>query len=114
MQLRKASRSGHILERSHTALIPALSTTAAAVVVALFIGEVPGEEYNVTLLLLSYALFGLVAIPVLIGGKIYNTLEKVMTIKVFVVLTFCLVVGVFFVVPRVYGVLVTGTMLPSS
>ena len=82
------------------ALIPALSTTAAAVVVALFIGEVPGEEYNGTLLLLSYALFGLVAIPVLVGGKIYNTLEKVMTLKVFVVLTFCLIVGVFFVSPN--------------
>ena len=81
------------------ALIPALSTTAAAVVVALFIGEVPDEEYNGTLLLLSYALFGLVALPVLIGGKIYNTLEKVMTIKVFVVLTFCLIVGIFFVSP---------------
>ena len=90
------------------ALIPALSTTAAAVVVALFIGEVPGEEYNVTLLLLSYALFGLVAIPVLIGGKIYNTLEKVMTIKVFVVLTFCLIVGVFFVSPNNWGRVFSG------
>lgn len=90
------------------ALIPALSTTAAAVVVALFIGEVPGEEYNTTLLLLSYALFGLVALPVLIGGKIYNTLEKVMTVKVFVVLTFCLVVGVFFVSPANWGRVFSG------
>ena len=90
------------------ALIPALSTTAAAVVVALFIGEVPDEEYNGTLLLLSYALFGLVALPVLIGGKIYNTLEKVMTIKVFVVLTFCLIVGIFFVSPTNWGRVFSG------
>lgn len=90
------------------ALIPALSTTAAAVVVALFIGEVPGEEYNLTLLILSYALFGLVALPVLIGGKIYNTLEKVMTIKVFVVLTFCLIVGIFFVSPTNWGRVFSG------
>lgn len=90
------------------ALIPALSTTAAAVVVALFIGEVPGEEYNGTLLLLSYALFGLVALPVLIGGKIYNTLEKIMTIKVFVVLTFCLIVGIFFVSPTNWGRVFSG------
>tara|TARA_B100000945_G_C20416726_1_gene615556 strand:- start:1272 stop:3128 length:1857 start_codon:yes stop_codon:yes gene_type:complete len=90
------------------ALIPALSTTAAAVVVALFIGEVPGEEYNGTLLVLSYALFGLVALPVLIGGKIYNTLEKIMTLKVFVVLTFCLVVGVLFVSPANWGRVFSG------
>ncbi|MEC9095522.1 MAG: Nramp family divalent metal transporter [Planctomycetota bacterium] len=90
------------------ALIPALSTTAAAVVVALFIGEVPGEEYNFTLLLLSYALFGLVALPVLIGGKIYNTLEKVMTLKVFVVLTFCLVIGIFFVSADNWGRVFSG------
>ena len=79
------------------AMIPALSTTAAAVVVALFIGKVPGPEYNTVLLVLSYLLFGLVALPVLVGGKIYNTLEKVMTAKVFVVLGFCLFVGLFFV-----------------
>ncbi len=90
------------------ALIPALSTTAAAVVVALFIGEVPGKEYNTTLLLLSYALFGLVALPVLIGGKIYNTLEKIMTLKVFVVLIFCLIVGVVFVSASNWGRVFSG------
>ena len=79
------------------AMIPALSTTAAAVVVALFIGKVPGPEYHTILLLLSYGLFGLVALPVLVGGKIYNTLEKVMTAKVFIVLGFCLFIGLFFV-----------------
>jgi hypothetical protein len=85
------------------ALVPALSTTASAVVVALFIGEVPGREYNTTLLVLSYVLFGVAALPVLVGGKIYNTLEKVMTAKVFIVLGFCLVVGVCFVSPANWG-----------
>lgn len=83
-----------------SALIPALTTTAAAVVVALFIGGVPGPEYENLLIGLSYLLFGLVALPVLVGGKIYNTLEKVMTAKVVVVLGFCLFTGVFFVGPR--------------
>ena len=50
------------------ALIPALSTTAAAVVVELFIGEVPGEEYNGRCYCRSA--FGLVSIPVLVGGKV--------------------------------------------
>ena len=85
------------------ALVPALSTTASAVVVALFIGEVPGREYNTTLLILSYVLFGVAALPVLVGGKIYNTLEKVMTVKVFVVLGFCMIVGVCFVSPSNWG-----------
>ena len=35
----------------------------------------------------------------LVGGKIYNTLQAVMTAKVVVVLGFCLVIGVLFVSP---------------
>ncbi|MEC9093095.1 MAG: Nramp family divalent metal transporter [Planctomycetota bacterium] len=85
------------------ALIPALSTTASAVVVALFIGEIPNRDYNLILLLLSYVLFGLVTLPVLVGGKIYNTLEKIMTAKVIIVLTFCLFIGFFFVSPANWG-----------
>ncbi len=43
---------------------------------------------------LAYAcLFG-VALPVLLGGKVYNVLQGVMTVKVVVVLGFCLGVGV--------------------
>jgi hypothetical protein len=85
------------------AIVPALSTTASAVVIALFIGKVPGPEYNSVLLILSYVLFLAAALPVLVGGKIYNTLEKVMTAKVFVVLGFCLFVGVCFVSPANWG-----------
>ena len=77
--------------------IPALSTTAAAVIVSIFIGQVPDTSYNVILIAISYLLLALVSLPILTGGKVYNTLEKIMLTKVVVVLGFCLIVGVLFV-----------------
>jgi hypothetical protein len=38
-----------------------------------------------------------VILPVLIGGKVYNMLQAVMTAKVVIVLSFCLIMGLFFV-----------------
>ena len=35
----------------------------------------------------------MVVLPVLIGGKVYNMLQAVMTAKVFIVLGFCFIVG---------------------
>ena len=42
---------------------------------------------------LAYAFLLAVALPVLVGGKVYNMLQAVMTVKVAVVLGFCLIVG---------------------
>ena len=85
------------------AFIPALSTTAAAVLVGVFIGEVPTAEHQILLYALSYLFLIIVALPILVGGKIYNTIEKIMTAKVFVVLGFCLIVGIFFVSAENWG-----------
>ena len=46
---------------------------------------------------LAYVFIFLVALPVLVGGKVYNMLQTVMTAKVIVVLGFCLLIGFFFV-----------------
>ncbi|MCA9061754.1 MAG: Nramp family divalent metal transporter, partial [Planctomycetaceae bacterium] len=46
---------------------------------------------------LAYTLLGLIVLPVLIGGKVYNMLQVVMTTKVVLVLSFCLAIGVFMV-----------------
>ena len=48
---------------------------------------------------LSYLLLGLAVLPILVGGKIYNTMQAIMTTKVIVVLGFCLIVGVTMVSP---------------
>jgi amino acid transporter len=47
----------------------------------------------------AYLCLALVIIPVCVGGKVYTSLQAVMTVKVIVVLGFCLVVGVFLVDP---------------
>jgi hypothetical protein len=79
------------------ALIPGLSTHAASVIAALWLGRPPDEGDRGLILALGYMCLAGVTLPVLFGGKIYNTLQTVMTIKVVVVLGFTLFVGVFFV-----------------
>jgi hypothetical protein len=85
------------------AFIPALSSSAAAVLLALIIGEVPSGDHKILLYAFSYGFMLLVALPILVGGKIYNTIEKVMATKVFVVLGFCLIVGVLLVSAENWG-----------
>lgn len=79
------------------AFIPALSTNAAVLIVSMYLGHPPGPEDAFMINTAAYILLGLVVLPVLIGGKIYNMLQIVMTAKVFTVLGFCLIIGLFFV-----------------
>ena len=81
------------------ALIPGLSTHGAAVLTALILDRVPGEEDRWLVTTLAFILLGAVSLPILVGGKIYNTMQAVMTTKVFAVLGFCLIIGVLFVSP---------------
>ena len=45
----------------------------------------------------------LLALPMLVGGKVYNMMQAVFTAKVVIVLGFCLIVGVFFVSAENWG-----------
>jgi hypothetical protein len=94
---------GLILVLNLAALIPALSTNAAAVLAALWLDRPPGEEDRGLVMTLAYVCLGAVALPVLVGGKIYNTLQAVMMTKVVVVLSFCLVVGLLLVSREHWG-----------
>lgn len=88
---------GVMLMLNVSALVPGLSTHGAAMIAALALGRPPTLADSWLVTRLAYAcLFG-VALPVLLGGKVYNMLQGVMTVKVAVVLTFCLLVGVLFV-----------------
>jgi Mn2+/Fe2+ NRAMP family transporter len=78
-----------------SALIPGLSTNAAAILAALWLGRPPREEDRLLVMGLSYACLLAVALPVLVGGKVYNTMQWIMATKVFVVLGFCLILGLF-------------------
>jgi len=81
------------------ALIPGLSTQAAAMITAFILDRPPGEDDKGIIHMWSYITLVAVVLPVLLGGKIYNMLQWVMTTKVVVVLGFCLLMGVLFVKP---------------
>lgn len=88
-----------ILFLNLSALIPALSTNAAAVLAAIYLDRPPTEADRWLVTQLAYFCLLVVALPVLIGGKVYNMLQTVMTIKVALVLGFCLTIGILFVSP---------------
>ena len=90
------------------AFIPALSTTAATVIAALYLDRPPGPEDRFLINSLGYALLAAVSLPILIGGKIYNMMQWVMTTKVIVVLGFCVVVGVTMVSAKNWGRVFSG------
>ncbi len=81
------------------ALIPGLSTHGAAIIATLWLDRPPGEADRWLVTWLAYACLLGGAFPVLVGGKVYNMLQAVMTLKVLFVLGFCLLIGVFLVSP---------------
>lgn len=84
---------GVILFLNLSSLIPGLSTHGAAMAASLYLDRPPGVEDRWLVTMLAYLFIFLVAVPVLLGGKIYNMLQAIMTTKVVVVLGFCLIVG---------------------
>ncbi len=90
---------GFILLLNLSALIPGLSTHGAALAASLWLDRPPGEADRWLVTMLAYLFLFLVALPVLLGGKVYNILQAIMTVKVVVVLGFCLLVGTLFVSP---------------
>ncbi|MBX7168013.1 MAG: Nramp family divalent metal transporter [Pirellulales bacterium] len=84
---------GLMLLLNVSALVPGLSTHGAAMIAALYLDRPPTVDDRWLITPLAFAcLFG-VAVPVLVGGKVYNMLQGIMTAKVAVVLGFCLALG---------------------
>jgi hypothetical protein len=88
---------GVMLLLNAAALVPGLSTHAAAMIAALILDRPPTVDDRWLITPLAYACLFAVALPVLLGGKVYNMLQGIMADKVAVVLTFCLTLGVLFV-----------------
>jgi hypothetical protein len=94
------------------AIWPYLAANAAVPLTAAFLGHIPGAEFDMDrnpiaadvraheLLIkqwVSYGIFISVFIPLIFGGKVYNSMEKVMTAKIIVVLGYLTFIGVFYV-----------------
>ncbi|MBX3443460.1 MAG: Nramp family divalent metal transporter [Planctomyces sp.] len=99
---------GLMLLLNLSALVPGLSTHGAAIIASLILDRPPTLDDRWLVTALAYAcLFG-VALPVLIGGKVYNVLQVVMTAKVIIVLGFCLTIGILFVSPASWWNVLSG------
>ncbi|MFN9435806.1 MAG: Nramp family divalent metal transporter [Planctomycetota bacterium] len=77
-----------------SALVPGLSTHGAAMIASLILDRPPNKEDLWLVVPLAYACLFAVAFPVVMGGKIYNILQWVMTAKIAIVLGFCFGIGI--------------------
>jgi len=77
-----------------SALVPGLSTHGAAMIASLILDRPPNSQDLWLVVPLAYACLFAVAFPVVMGGKIYNILQWVMTAKIAIVLGFCFGLGV--------------------
>jgi len=109
---------GVILLLNFSALIPGLSTHGAAIFSALWLGHPPQADDKGFVTLVAFLFLLGISLPIFVGGKIYNMLQAVMTVKVFAVLSFCLIMGLFWVDPanwwQVFSGFVRFGELPTS
>jgi hypothetical protein len=99
---------GCILLLNLAALIPGLSTHGAVIISSLILDRPPTEADRGLVTALAYACLIGVTLPILVGGKVYNMLQAVMTVKVLFILGFCLSVGVMFVSRENWGRIFSG------
>src|SRR5687767_6621800 len=77
------------------AIFPYLAANAATPLAAVILGHIPGAEDWFLLKGLGFAVFLLAMVPLVFGGKIYNTLKAIMSVKIAVVLGFLLLLAAF-------------------
>jgi hypothetical protein len=81
---------------------PYLSANAAVPLAAAFLGRLPGSGDAMLVKGLGDAIFLSAFLPLLFGGKVYNTIERVMVVKLFLVLGYLSVVVFFFTRPATW------------
>lgn len=88
-------------------VFPYLVSNAATPLGAVILGEIPdinktysllgmALEGKTVLLVLKYAVFVLVLVPLVFGGKVYNSLKTIMTFKIIVVFGFLVLVALLY------------------
>src|SRR5262245_16455027 len=78
-------------------VFPYLAASAATPLVTMYLGKVPDPvEHAVMLRGLSLVIFLLALLPMIFGGKVYNSLKAVMTFKIVLVMGFLLVLAFFY------------------
>lgn len=87
---------------------PYLAANAAIPLVAAFLGRLPGPEHAGVLRWVSYGVFTAGFLPLIFGGKVYNTVERVMVAKIVLVLSYLSFICVFFVSWETWGTILVG------
>lgn len=85
---------GLMLLLNISALVPGLSTHGAAMIASLILDRPPTVDDLKLVVPLAYVSLFAVAFPVVMGGKVYNILQWVMTAKIVMVLGFCFLLGI--------------------
>jgi len=89
-------------------IIPGLAFHAASVIASLYLDRTPTGIDRDLVLILGYVCLISAFVPVLFGGKVYDTLQAIMSAKVLGVLGFCLVAGLLLVRPEHWWDVVSG------
>ena len=106
-------------------IFPYLAAFAAVPLATVLLGDVPNAEqghaiitffgmgemevtHKAFLRVLSYIIFLTALIPLIFGGKIFNALKFVMGFKIFTVMGFLLVLGVFYSTPGTWSEIFSG------
>ena len=100
-------------------VFPYLVATAAAPLAAVILGEIPNVNQNYALLgfdvsgqtllqVLKYVVFLTVLLPLVFGGKVYNSLKAVMSFKIVFVLGFLTLVAIIYSTPGTWLEIVSG------
>ena len=76
------------------AFFPYLASNAAVPVLTAAMGRVPGDDERWMITALGITIFLLTLIPLVVGGKVYDTLKALISVKVVVVLGFLLLLAV--------------------
>ncbi len=91
------------------ALFPYLAANAATPLAAVYLGHIPSGVGDEPLVRgLGIGVFLVAMLPMIIGGKIYNTLKGLMTFKIVTVLGFLLFVAIFFSTAHTWREILTG------
>ena len=77
--------------------LPYLSSNSAVPLAAVFLGRLPAAGDDALVRTISYGVFLCAFLPLVFGGKIYNSLERVMVAKLVIVLSYLGFVAIFFV-----------------
>lgn len=91
------------------AVFPYLAANAATPLAALFLGRIPsGPDDQALVRTLGFVVFYAAMLPLIFGGKIYNTLKGVMSFKIITVLGFLLFLAIFFSSANTWREILTG------